>query len=331
MRTIMTDEEIQKQPIPVTVFTGFLGAGKTTIILDLITSAPQGYRIAWLKNEIGSVAVDSELAKQGGVSMVKEMLNGCVCHVLIGELGTALQELASSDPDRIIIETSGSAAPAPIVWEVRRHKNLVMDGVITVIDVLNFPGYRDTSYTAKIQAQYNDIILVNKHETLDERKLDLVLDDVFELNPDTPKIKTDRGRVDAEMIFGIETTLFSTEASIIEQEDLVPADHQAGEVDLIELHTEKTYTKETVTEILESLPKEDFFRIKGVIRSDDGSFVINYAYGDFNLQPIDSFRGDNRIVFMGPDLGDYKSRIATKFGVPEETLEYHPKAHHHHH
>ncbi len=325
----MLDEQTTKPPIPVTVFTGFLGAGKTTIILDLIKSAPAGYRIAWLKNEIGAVAVDSELAKSGGVSMVKEMLNGCVCHVLIGELGTALQELAASSPDRIIIETSGSAAPAPIVWEVRRHKNLAMDGVITVIDALNFPGYRDTSYTAKIQAQYNDIILINKHETLDERKLDLVLDDVFELNPDTPKIKTDRGHIDAEVIFGIETTLFSTEASITEQEDLVPADHQAGEVDLIELHTEKTYSKEAMTEILESLPKEDFFRIKGVIRSENDSFVINYAYGDFELQPIGSFSGDNRIVFMGPDLGEYKNRISIKFDIPEETLEYHPKAHHH--
>jgi G3E family GTPase len=325
----MTDEQTTEQPIPVTVFTGFLGAGKTTIILDLIKRSPEGYRIAWLKNEIGTVAVDSELAKSAGISMVKEMLNGCVCHVLIGELGTALQELAASSPDRIIIETSGSAAPAPIVWEVRRYKNLMMDGVITVIDALNFPGYRDTSYTAKIQAQYNDIILINKHETLDEQKLDLVLDDVFELNPDTPKIKTDQGHVDAEMIFGIETTLFSTKASIIEQEDLVPANHQAGEVDLIELHMGKMYSKETINEILESLPKEDFFRIKGVIRSEDGSFVVNYAYGDFNLQPIDSFLGESRIVFMGPDLSEYKSRISSKFSIPEETLEYHPKAHAH--
>ena len=326
----MPDEHTDKPLIPVTVFTGFLGAGKTTIILDLIKRAPAGYQVAWLKNEIGAVAVDSELAKSGGVSMVKEMLNGCVCHVLIGELGTALQELATSSPDRIIIETSGSAAPAPIVWEVRRHKNLSMDGVITVIDALNFPGYRDTSYTAKIQAQYNDIILINKHETLDERKLDLVLDDVFELNPDTPKIKTDQGHIDAEVVFGIETALFSTEASIAEQEDLVPADHQAGEVDLIELHTEKNYSKETITEILESFPKEDFFRIKGVVRSDEESFVINYAYGDFDLQPINSFLGDNRIVFMGPNLNEYKSKIATRFDIPEETLEYHPKAHPHH-
>lgn len=326
----MSDASEKKQPIPVTVFTGFLGAGKTTIILDLIKQTPKKYKVAWLKNEIGSVAVDSELATSGGVSMVKEMLNGCVCHVLIGELGSALKELASSSPDRIIIETSGSAAPAPIVWEVRRDPELRMDGVITVIDALNFPGYRDTSYTAKIQAQYNDIILINKHETLDERKLDLVLDDVFELNPETPKIKTDHGRVDPEMVFGLETTLFSTEASITEQEDLVPADHQTSEVDLIELHLDREFSESAISEILTSLPKEDFFRIKGVIRSGDRSFVINYAYGDFTLQPIASFSGDSRIVFMGPDLGGHKKGIAEKFSITEETIEYHPKAHHYH-
>lgn len=325
-----TDTPQASRPIPVTVFTGFLGAGKTTIILDLIKKSPDGYRIAWLKNEIGAVAVDSELAKSNGVSMTKEMLGGCVCHVLIGELGAALKELAATDPDRIIIETSGSAAPAPIVWEVRRNPDLRMDGVITVIDALNFPGYRDTSYTAKIQAQYNDVILINKHETLDEHKLDLVLDDVFELNPDTPKLKTDRGHIDPEIVFGLETTLFLTEESVMEQADLVPDDHQASEVELIELHTSKTFSKEVIAAILETLPKEAFFRIKGAIRSDDTPFAVNYAYGAFELPLLPSFSEDTRIVFMGPDLGGHLNRISEAFGLPKEEIEYHSKAAHPH-
>lgn len=88
--------------VPVTVFTGFVGAGKTTIILDILrrlrassvaaTAAEAPPRIAILKNEFGDVAVDSMLARESALG-VKEMLNGCLCCVLVGQLKDALQEL----------------------------------------------------------------------------------------------------------------------------------------------------------------------------------------------------------------------------------------------
>jgi G3E family GTPase len=81
--------------IPVSVFTGFLGAGKTTIILDIIqrvkSTAPT-YSIAILKNEFGDVQVDSLLAQESAIQ-VTEMLNGCLCCVLVGQMETALKEM----------------------------------------------------------------------------------------------------------------------------------------------------------------------------------------------------------------------------------------------
>ena len=70
------------------------------------------------------------------------------------------------NPDRIIVEASGSAFPAPIAWQIRQMKDqgFVLDGIVTVIDCVNFRGYEDTSYTAKMQAKYTDITLLNKHE-----------------------------------------------------------------------------------------------------------------------------------------------------------------------
>ena len=61
---------------------------------------------------------------------------------------------------------SGSAFPAPIAWQIREMKNegFILDSIITVVDCINFRGYEDTSYTAKMQAQYTDVILLNKHE-----------------------------------------------------------------------------------------------------------------------------------------------------------------------
>ena len=193
-------------PTPITVFTGYLGSGKTTIILSLIKQLPASYRCVWLKNEFGDLDVDSQLAKESNIE-VQQILNGCLCCVLVGRLGEALEEIrAKYDPDRVIVETSGSAYPAPIAVEIHRHPDtLKLDGIVTVIDVLNFTGYRDKSFTAKVQAQYTDLILINKHELLTERQLDDALDDVYELNLTTPKIKTDHGRVSPELIFGIDS------------------------------------------------------------------------------------------------------------------------------
>ena len=166
--------------IPITVFTGYLGAGKTTIILNVIKSLKEGYKVVWLKNEFGNVEIDSELAKESHIA-VKEMINGCLCCVLVGKLGEAIKELISTySPDRIIIETSGSAYPAPIAWEIRKLTKegvqVKLDSIINVIDAINFSGYEDKSYTAKIQAEYTDLILINKHEEVKEEELDHVLD-----------------------------------------------------------------------------------------------------------------------------------------------------------
>ena len=158
--------------IPITVFTGFLGAGKTTIILKLVQQARKefgnNYRISILKNEFGDSGVDSTLFAIGGgrgnnnstssnsdsnVS-VSEMINGCICCVLVGQMEHALEEMRDRfKPDRIIVETSGSAFPAPIAWQIRQMEFFALDSIITVIDCVNFRGYEDTSYTAKMQAQ----------------------------------------------------------------------------------------------------------------------------------------------------------------------------------
>lgn len=107
-----------KMPTPVNVFTGFLGAGKSTCILNLIQqlnerALVQNSNIVWLKNEFGENAVDSVLAKEKSIA-VKEILNGCLCCTLVGKLSDAIKEIVETmHPDRIIIETSGSAYPAP--------------------------------------------------------------------------------------------------------------------------------------------------------------------------------------------------------------------------
>lgn len=100
---------------------------------------------------------------------MQELLNGCICCNLVGQLGDALDVLRKDvKPDRIIIETSGSAFPATLAMEVNRlgrdSGKYALDGVIVVIDVENWKGYEDTSYTAKMQAKFTDLIVFNKWE-----------------------------------------------------------------------------------------------------------------------------------------------------------------------
>ncbi|QQS60937.1 MAG: hypothetical protein IPN70_03535 [Candidatus Moraniibacteriota bacterium] len=319
-------EKILEKKIPVTLFTGYLGAGKTTVITNLIKEMPKNYSIAWLKNEMGNTQVDTELAQESRTATVKEMLQGCICHVMIGQLSEALKELAKTNPDRIIIETSGSATPAPVVWEIRKNPSLVMDGVITVIDAKNFQGYVHKSPTLKIQAKYTDLILINKHEDLDEFTLERNLDDLYEINLDTPKIKTDRGHIHPEIIFSLNSNLFTTEKSAKESASEINQDHHGFEVDLIEIRPTKIFDRETLLPILlKEFPKEKFYRIKGVVKEKDSPLFINCAFGDCSLTSLKKNHSIPRMIFMGEDLFDFKDLIMRHFAIKEDEIHYTPK------
>ncbi|KAG6839896.1 hypothetical protein C0991_010678 [Blastosporella zonata] len=212
-------------PIPITIFTGFLGAGKTSVILSLLPQLPKDYKVVLLKNEFGDVEVDSKLAEQSSLTAVSEILNGCMCCVLVGQMQTALLEIRDKfRPDRIIIECSGSAFPATLAFQIRELEretqgDLKLDAIITVIDAENFSGYEDTSPTAKMQSSYTDIILINKWEHVSERALDFVLDHLNTLNDLTPKIRCEgRNGVDPNLIFGLETRLFLDKADHLHTE-----------------------------------------------------------------------------------------------------------------
>ncbi|KDQ53107.1 hypothetical protein JAAARDRAFT_197603 [Jaapia argillacea MUCL 33604] len=206
--------------IPITVFTGFLGAGKTSIILSLLPQLPKDYKVVLLKNEFGDVEVDSQLAKQSSLTAVSEILNGCMCCVLVGQMKTALLEIREKfRPDRIIIECSGSAFPATLAFQIRELEretcgDLKLDAIVTVVDAENFVGYEDNSPTARMQSSYTDVILINKWEHISERQLDIVIDHLNTLNDTTPKIRCQgKAGVDPNIVFGLDTKLFVDSAS----------------------------------------------------------------------------------------------------------------------
>ncbi|KAG0175335.1 hypothetical protein DFQ30_009607 [Apophysomyces sp. BC1015] len=316
---------------------------KTTTILSLLRRLPEGYNVCLLKNEFGDIAVDSQLAKESNIG-VQEMVNGCLCCVLVGQMKRALVELKEKyNPDRIIVETSGSAFPAPIAWQIREMESsgFVLDSIITVIDCLNFTGYEDTSYTAKLQAQYTDVILLNKHELTSERELDRVLDHVNELNTDTPKVKCDRQGVSPDLVFGLDTQLFkvTNDKTHAMNELVFDPKHQENEVDLLQIiqYADNKLDQLGLEAFLKGMPKDDIYRIKGFIRLEDGLYILNHAFGRHTLtlvehqETLEEAKGIQvKVTVMGQDLRMYTDKIKQGLLRGEEGEVTFTPTHRHH-
>lgn len=349
-------------PIPITILTGFLGSGKTTLLLNLLPQLPLTYRLALLKNEFGDLAIDSQLASERSISGVRELLNGCICCNLVGQLGDALAQLRTEvQPDRIVIETSGSAFPATLAMEVNRLStenpatkgHFVLDGVISVIDVENWQGYEDTSYTAKMQARYTDLIVFNKWELVDERRFDVCLDRLgdLELEAPTPWVKSDKGRVERDVLLGIDGALIAKGAVNEHGHD---HDHDHGhehdhqsEVEVLSLTLPAAQDASVIdlakfTSLLRSTSKEEVYRIKGTVRcspdqvpensdptfltssittpsteSTSSTYILNWAFGRWTFTPTSTPTTDvARLTFI---LARYES---AKWKKKLETGEY---------
>ncbi|KAF2854817.1 cobalamin synthesis protein/P47K:Cobalamin synthesis protein-like protein/P47K [Plenodomus tracheiphilus IPT5] len=307
-------------PIPITIITGFLGSGKTTLILNLLPQLPPTYKLALLKNEFGSLPIDSALAASSSISSVRELLNGCICCNLVGQLSTALSELASlSHPDRIVIETSGSAFPATLAMEINRLAretgNYVLDGVLSVIDVENWGGYEDTSLTAKMQARYTDLIVLNKWEGVGERRVEDVEDKILalEVEPQIPRTRSRKGWVGKEIVFGLDARLAGEEMGGLvgtEAEEGHGNGHDHGhssevEVLSVRLDGKGSVDREKLARLLEDPTKDEVYRIKGILyastppKSSDldlpaangasegrARYILNWAFGRWTFTPV---------------------------------------------
>ena len=295
--------------IPVTIITGFAGSGKTTLVLNLVPqlrAENPGYKLALIKNEIGDLNVDTQLAAAAEMTGSKELLGDCICCTNVGQIEDALATLdRECQPDRIIIETSGSAEPLKLVLEVNRISKATgryeLDGIVSVIDAENWSGYASTSYTAKLQAKQTDLIVINKWESLSERAFDLFLDKLGDLDVDTPQTKSDRGWLSKELLFGFDPKMARSWMS--HHADHVH-DHKHGHtsemeclsVTLTSPEPEGSVDLTKLDDLLKMAPKDEVYRIKAVLYSSttpktaDGSevngektgrarYILNWSFG----------------------------------------------------
>ncbi|MDR3493551.1 MAG: cobalamin biosynthesis protein CobW [Ancalomicrobiaceae bacterium] len=221
--------------VPVTIVTGFLGAGKTTLIRHVLAEA-HGRRLALIINEFGDVGVDGEILKSCGIDTcpeeaIVELANGCICCTVADDFVPAIEALLAlpNRPEHIIVETSGLALPKPLVkafdWPPIRAR-LTVDGVVAVVDgaavaagrfaddpavmAARLKADKAVSHDNPLEEVYEDqllcadLVILNKSDLLDPAELERVSADIRATVPRAVKlVATHEGRIDPAVLLGL--------------------------------------------------------------------------------------------------------------------------------
>ena len=201
------DAQQAQRRIPVTVVTGFLGSGKTTLI-NRILSEQHGHKIAVIVNEFGEVSIDGQLVLKDDQEDLVEFNNGCLCCTVRGDLVDTLAKLKTrSELDAILIETTGLADPAPVAStffvaeEISAETRL--DSFVTLADAVNLEQNLEQSHEAQEQIAFADIILLNKTDLVSGEQLAEAERRIRGFNPVAKIYHTEQSAIELDKVFGV--------------------------------------------------------------------------------------------------------------------------------
>ena len=183
------------------IFSGFLGAGKTTLIRKLIAEAYRGEKLVLIENEFGEIAIDGGFLKDAGVE-ITEMNSGCICCTLVGDFTKALgQVMEQFQPDRILIEPSGVGKLSDVAKAVERVEGAQIGAKVTVVDAGKCKMYmRNFGEFFNDQVASADLIVLSRTDTASEAKVQTAAELLKGLNPDAGLITTPWDKLDGERI-----------------------------------------------------------------------------------------------------------------------------------
>ena len=280
--------------LPVTILTGFLGSGKTTLINHLLTHN-SGEQIAIIENEFGAVGVDGELLKGHANIEVIELSNGCVCCSIRGELTEALQGLlvkmdaGEIHLDRLILETTGLADPSPIVQtfflDETLAQRIALDAVIVLADALHVSKQLDEHRVCAAQIGFADRIILTKTDAIDEVQKEQVLARLHSINAKADIFEAYKGALPKEVWLGINA--FELDDSL----KLTQGFYQTNAASNANLR---------FTHFSSNAPKQSW--------NDN---ITSYAFeaGELDLQKIGAFM-ENLVETYGNDMLRYKGVFA---------------------
>jgi len=341
------DVDLVTQSLPVSVLTGFLGSGKTTLLNYLIRQ-PTLTRTLVLINEFGEIGIDHDLVTRSSDEVVIEMASGCLCCTIRGDLAKTLREAPSrfaraGKPwfDRVVIETTGLADPAPIIHTLMSESTVAqryhLDGVITTIDAFNGNGTLERQCESVKQASVADCLVITKSDLVSADTLKELEHRLANLNPSASRIVANKGAVEPELLFNL--GIYDPKMKTPDVQRWLRAEaltelhdhrnehvHTHNDVNRHDANIKATCL--TVDEPIrgeaidlwldqELLPRgEDFLRTKGIINIDglDGPLVIHGVQHIFHPPmilsewPSDDRR--TRIVFITRNVDESRLRNA---------------------
>jgi G3E family GTPase len=236
------EEVLESEKTPVTIVTGFLGAGKTTLVNYILTEQ-NSWKICVVENEFGEVSIDDSLvgANMASKEDIIMMENGCVCCSVRGDLVRTFGMLCSRRKtfDAIIIETTGLADPAPILFTFNSNAllqdNYRIDSIVCLVDAKHVGLHLDEVKPdgdineAENQIAFSDRIILNKLDLVNEEELEDIYDRIRSMNSFAHIIRTVRSRAPLDQILGLNSfsleRVVEVDPTIMDEEDEVEPEH----------------------------------------------------------------------------------------------------------
>ena len=212
----------EKTMTKIDVVSGFLGAGKTTLIKKLLKEALDGSKTVLIENEFGEIGIDGGFLKEAGIE-IKEMNSGCICCSLVGDFGASLKEVISKyHPDRILIEPSGVGKLSDVIKAVQgvaEETGLVLNSYTTVVDAKKCKMYmRNFGEFFNNQVEYAGAIIMSRTDIVDEAKAQAAMELLREINPKAAIITTPIEKLEGAKILEVMEHPVSLEQEMMEEE-----------------------------------------------------------------------------------------------------------------
>ncbi|MDO8553828.1 MAG: GTP-binding protein [Candidatus Micrarchaeota archaeon] len=288
-----------EKKIPITLITGYLGSGKTSLLLHLIDKANR--KLAILVNEFGELGIDGEIIQGKNIQM-KELAGGCVCCSMTGELELAIKEILEKvKPEWIVIETTGVAEPGAIAGDIEENlPEIRLDAIVTMVDSAAMIKFPHLGHTGREQIELADIIIMNKIDIVSIKELQHVEKRLRELNPDSIIAKAIRGKIPPQFMFGLNKV-----------HKVVKHDTHEIEEEHFSHETEKIFQKDKFIKFLSFLPKE-VYRAKGFVRcKDNKTYLFSFVAGRHDMEEFEN-KDKSEFVFIGKDVLGQKEKILKK-------------------
>ncbi len=320
----------------ITIISGFLGAGKTTLIKKLIPTAYKGEKLVLIENEFGEIGIDGGFLKEAGIQ-ITEMNSGCICCSLVGDFGTAMEQvLAQYAPDRIVIEPSGVGKLSDVIRAVQRlNAPVELAGFVTVADAAKCRVYmKNFGEFYNNQIEHASAILLSRTQNLPEEKLQAAVALLRAHNEKAPIVTTPWDELSGEQLLDAmeqKNSLMAALTALAEQaahehehehhhghehEHHHEGHHHADEVFTSwGMESPRKFTEAEIAFCLNALDSGSYgsvLRAKGIVPAPDGTWLhFDYVPGE---QEIRTGAADytGRLCVIGAQLNE--SALRALFG-----------------